>query len=203
MLRSFWRALKTEELFTEDIHDRTIQGKMIKPVLELGNYIPRLRRVYFLPAENYPRWSWFAQLGTPPTGRCGEWSGGNICVHRPLGSPRVQWRRGNPCSPLVLGERSEQIKSCSWSLSGVEKCKETQLTMLVLQTGGERFPQCKCCSIEGKAFGGVCFRDQLWFLFFLQDVQALLYTKPDSGPAKPGGLGERKPALRISVIQLF
>lgn len=32
MLRGFWKSLKPEEQFAEDIHERTIQAKMIKPV---------------------------------------------------------------------------------------------------------------------------------------------------------------------------
>lgn len=128
MLRSFWRALKPENLVTEDIHDRTILVRLIKPSPELGNYTPRLTRVHFLPAENYSRWSWFAPLGTPPTSRYGEWEATSTTPSTDHSHPGSRCSRGekNPCSPLDLGERSEQIKPCSLSLSGVEKCRETQ-----------------------------------------------------------------------------
>jgi hypothetical protein len=60
MLKSFWRALKPVELFAENIHDRRIQGKLIHPAPELGNFTPRRRRAHFLPAGNYSRWRCFA-----------------------------------------------------------------------------------------------------------------------------------------------
>lgn len=124
-------------MLTEDIQDRTIQVKMIKPAPELGNYAPRLRRVHFLPAENYSKRSWFVQLVTPPTGRYGEWEAISRTPptdHSHLGS------RGS------VGERkihvllwSEQIKSRSLSLLGVENVWRLSRS-------------CRCYRSEGKGF---------------------------------------------------
>lgn len=60
-LNSFWEALKPEQQFPENNHNRAIHMKMIKPVPRLGDYPPRLRRVHFPPGKGYSK----AEVGFP------------------------------------------------------------------------------------------------------------------------------------------
>lgn len=50
-------ALKPGEQFTEDIHDKTMQVKMMKPVPGVRNdpLLTRLKRVNFPPSKGYAR----------------------------------------------------------------------------------------------------------------------------------------------------
>lgn len=123
-------ALKPGERFTEDIHDETMQVKMIKPVPGVGNcpLLTRLKRVNFPPAKGYATCGGglLCQKLSQQPGMVNREAIGTILTqsHSDPGSQWVQLRKAGSHSQSALSW-PQQIKSGQLSLLDVDKCRET------------------------------------------------------------------------------